>query len=259
MQTAYVNLTVVILRVATWVSLISRFITTQVSTNLCHACPTALGQVPINSCSWRWSPTDRPLPPRHSSAPSLVKARSTDWPWWSVLTHHPPCPHRNLLVLNAEPSFHQPPKGTALSSPNVGPQKHPYTDAYRAAGQTKLPAGAEPCQLWHTPAAPHACTEDLSPACVCGESDGQYKMGAPEGSVVSSAAQLSAEASSLVSEEKLARHPLMYMCSILAGGMEAASRRELTINCQFVAQLQPRPASHAWDGKGAPLGTCPGQ
>lgn len=94
---------------------------------------------------------------------------------------------------------------------------------------------------------------------MCGESDGQYKMEASEGSVVSSAAQLSAEAPSRVSEEKLARHPLMCMRSSLPGEMEAASWRELTIKGQFVAQLQPRPASHAWDGKGAPLGTCPGQ
>lgn len=82
-------------------------------------------------------------------------------------------------------------------------------------------------------------------------------MGAPEGCVVSSAAQFSAEASSLVSEEKLARYPLMCVHSIRPGG--GSCFLEGTIKCQFVAQLQGRPASHAWDGKGAPLCTCPGQ
>lgn len=86
---------------------------------------------------------------------------------------------------------------------------------------------------------------------MCGESDGQYKTEASEGSVVSSAAQLSAEAPSRVSEEKLARHPLMCMRSSLPGEMEAASWRELS-NVNLWHNYSPDLLAMPGMGKGLP-------
>lgn len=69
--------------------------------------------------------------------------------------------------------------------------------------------------------------------------------------MVSSTAQLSAEASSLVSEEKLACYPLMCVRSIRPGGMGAASWRELSnVNLwhNYRADLPAMPGM----GKGLP-------
>lgn len=132
----------VILGAATWVSLTSRSITTKCQLTFVMPVPQPLAKAPSTPAHgdglqlvFHYLPGTLLL----LSLSADVKASCTDWPWWPVLTCHPSCPHRNLLVLNAEPSFHQPPKGIVLSSPSLGPQKHPHTDVYQTPGQI-LPA-----------------------------------------------------------------------------------------------------------------------